>query len=185
MSKWTSVKPLRVWMLWQLQKLIWARLTSEAGEALTLPERGFLHSHKDHHPLLKRGLHSRDFQGLLPSPPSPSSSPPPESSSSSPSPSTSEPHHYNSHHSHHHLSQNISDYVCLGYLISPKCHPHLQHKKASLYGLQDGLFILFMGFLFSWVPKSVLTMTAATKLKIFASWKKSYDRPRQSIKKQA
>ena len=37
--------------------------------------------------------------------------------------------------------------------------------------------------LFSWAPKSLLTVTAATKLKD-APWKKSYDEPRQHIKRQ-
>ena len=36
--------------------------------------------------------------------------------------------------------------------------------------------------LFSWVPKSLQMMTAAMKLK-GAPWKKSYDKPRQHIKK--
>ena len=35
----------------------------------------------------------------------------------------------------------------------------------------------------SWAPKSLQMMTTATKLKD-ASWKKSYDKPRQHIKKQ-
>ena len=38
--------------------------------------------------------------------------------------------------------------------------------------------------LFSWIPKSLWTVTAATKLKTFAPWKKSYDKSRQHIKKQ-
>ena len=37
--------------------------------------------------------------------------------------------------------------------------------------------------LFSWAPKSLLTVTAATKLKD-APWKKSCDQPRQHIIKQ-
>ena len=38
---------------------------------------------------------------------------------------------------------------------------------------------------FSWAPKSTQTMTAAMKLKkTLAPWKKSYDQPRQHIKKQ-
>jgi len=37
--------------------------------------------------------------------------------------------------------------------------------------------------LFSWVPKSLWTMTAAMKLKDACSMKKSYDKPRQRIKK--
>ena len=38
--------------------------------------------------------------------------------------------------------------------------------------------------LFSWAPRSMWTVTAATKLKMLAPWKKSYDKPRQCIKKQ-
>ena len=38
--------------------------------------------------------------------------------------------------------------------------------------------------LFSWAPKSLQMVTAAMKLKMLASWKKSYDQPRQHIKKQ-
>ena len=39
--------------------------------------------------------------------------------------------------------------------------------------------------LFSWAPKSLQMVTAATKLKkTLAPWKKSHDRPRQHIKKQ-
>ena len=38
---------------------------------------------------------------------------------------------------------------------------------------------------FSWVPKSLRMVTAAIRLKkMFASWKKSYDKPRQCIKKE-
>ena len=37
--------------------------------------------------------------------------------------------------------------------------------------------------LFSWAPKSLLTVTAAMKLKD-TPWKESYDQPRQHIKKQ-
>ena len=37
--------------------------------------------------------------------------------------------------------------------------------------------------LFSWAPKSLQMVTAAMKLKD-APWKKSYDQPRQHIKKQ-
>ena len=32
--------------------------------------------------------------------------------------------------------------------------------------------------LFSWAPKSLQIVTAATKLKTLAPWKKSYDQPR-------
>ena len=38
--------------------------------------------------------------------------------------------------------------------------------------------------LFFWAPKSVQMVTAAMKLKMLAPWKKSYDQPRQHIKKQ-
>ena len=37
---------------------------------------------------------------------------------------------------------------------------------------------------FSWSPKSLWMVTAATKLKYAASWKKSCNKPRQCIKKQ-
>ena len=37
---------------------------------------------------------------------------------------------------------------------------------------------------FSWVAKSLQMVTAAMKLKMLAPWKKSYDQPRQHIKKQ-
>ena len=38
--------------------------------------------------------------------------------------------------------------------------------------------------LFSWAPKSLQMVTAAMKLKEASSWKKSYDQPRQHIKKE-
>ena len=38
--------------------------------------------------------------------------------------------------------------------------------------------------LFSWAPKSLWTVTAAMKLKDACPWKKSFDKPRQHIKKQ-
>ena len=38
-------------------------------------------------------------------------------------------------------------------------------------------------FIFSWTPKSLWMVTAATKLKD-APWRKSYDKPRTYIKKQ-
>ena len=38
--------------------------------------------------------------------------------------------------------------------------------------------------LLSWVLKSLQMVTAATKLKYHAPWKKSYDKPKQHIKKQ-
>ena len=36
----------------------------------------------------------------------------------------------------------------------------------------------------SWAPKSLQMVTVAMKLKMFAPWKKSYDQPKQHIKKQ-
>ena len=38
--------------------------------------------------------------------------------------------------------------------------------------------------LFSWAPKSLWMVTSAMKLKDTCSWKKSYDKSRQHIKKQ-
>ena len=38
--------------------------------------------------------------------------------------------------------------------------------------------------LFSWAPESLQMVTAAMKLKDDAPWKKSYDKPREHIKKQ-
>jgi len=38
--------------------------------------------------------------------------------------------------------------------------------------------------LFSWAPKSLQMVTAAMKLKDASPWKKSYDQPRQHVKKQ-
>ena len=38
--------------------------------------------------------------------------------------------------------------------------------------------------LFFWTPKSLQMVTAAMKLKMLAPWKKSYDQPRQHIRKQ-
>ena len=38
--------------------------------------------------------------------------------------------------------------------------------------------------LFSWVPKSLLMVTAVMKLRFFFPWKGSYDKPRQCIQKQ-
>ena len=38
--------------------------------------------------------------------------------------------------------------------------------------------------LFSWAPKSLQMVTAATKLKMLAPWKKSYDKHKQQIEKQ-
>ena len=40
-------------------------------------------------------------------------------------------------------------------------------------------------FIFFWAPKSLQMVTAAMKLKDTCSWKKSYDQPRQHIKKQS
>ena len=40
------------------------------------------------------------------------------------------------------------------------------------------------GFIFWGAPKSLQMVTAAMKLKNTCSWKKSYDQPRQHIKKQ-
>ena len=48
----------------------------------------------------------------------------------------------------------------------------------------DGEKVKQWQILFSWAPRSMWTVTAATKLKMLAPWKKSYDKPRQSIKKQ-
>ena len=39
--------------------------------------------------------------------------------------------------------------------------------------------------LIPWAPKSLRTVTAAIKLKTFSPWNKSYDKPRQHIKKQS
>ena len=36
----------------------------------------------------------------------------------------------------------------------------------------------------SWVPKSLQMVSTAKKLKDFAPWKESYDKPRQQIEKQ-
>ena len=38
--------------------------------------------------------------------------------------------------------------------------------------------------LFPWAPKSLQMVTTAMKLNTLAPWKKSYDKPRQHIKKQ-
>ena len=38
--------------------------------------------------------------------------------------------------------------------------------------------------LFSWVPKSLLMVTAVMKLRFFFPWKESYDKPRQCIQNQ-
>ena len=38
--------------------------------------------------------------------------------------------------------------------------------------------------LISWAPKSLQMVTAAIKLKMLVPWEKSFDKPRQHIKKQ-
>ena len=38
--------------------------------------------------------------------------------------------------------------------------------------------------LFSWAPKSLQMVSKTMKLKMLAPWKKSYDQPRQHVKKQ-
>ena len=48
----------------------------------------------------------------------------------------------------------------------------------------DGVTMETMRVLFYWVPKSLQMVTAATKLKVLAHWKKSYDQHTQHIKKQ-
>ena len=45
-------------------------------------------------------------------------------------------------------------------------------------------YIYIHYILFSWALKSLWMVTAAMKLKTLAPWKKSYDKPRQYIKKQ-
>ena len=45
----------------------------------------------------------------------------------------------------------------------------------------DGVTMETMRVLFYWVPKSLQMVTAATKLKVLAPWKKSYDLPRQNL----
>ena len=42
----------------------------------------------------------------------------------------------------------------------------------------DGEKVKQWQILFSWAPRSMWTVTAATKLKMLAPWKKSYDKPR-------
>ena len=60
------------------------------------------------------------------------------------------------------------------------------HLVPSLHGKQPGKQWTQWETLFSWAPKSLKTVTAAMKLKdaLLAPWKKSYDQPRQHIKKQ-
>ena len=48
----------------------------------------------------------------------------------------------------------------------------------------DGKTIQTVRNLFSWAPKLLQILTVAMKLKNACSWKKSYDQPRQHIKKQ-
>ena len=48
----------------------------------------------------------------------------------------------------------------------------------------DGETMETVKILFSWAPKSLQIVTAAMKLKDACTWKKSYDQPRQRIKKQ-
>ena len=50
---------------------------------------------------------------------------------------------------------------------------------ANRWGNWKQWLILFWG-----APKSLLMAIAAMKLKMFTSWKESYDQPRQHIKKQ-
>ena len=47
----------------------------------------------------------------------------------------------------------------------------------------DGDTVETVTDLFSWAPKSLQMVTAAMKLKDACPWKKSYDQPRQHIKK--
>ena len=51
-------------------------------------------------------------------------------------------------------------------------------------GQIDGETMETVTDLFFWVPKSLQMVTAAMKLKDFALWKKSFDKPREHIKKQ-
>ena len=48
----------------------------------------------------------------------------------------------------------------------------------------DGEKMETMTLLFSWAPKSLQTVTVTVEFKDAAPWKKSYDQPRQHIKKQ-
>ena len=48
----------------------------------------------------------------------------------------------------------------------------------------DGETVETMRDFIFWAPKSLQIVTAAMKLKTLAPWKKSYDQPRQHIKKQ-
>ena len=65
-----------------------------------------------------------------------------------------------------------------------------QHSKNEDHGIQSHHFMANRwgkngnsDRLFSWAPKSMQMVTVAMKLK-YASWKKSYGKPRQHIKKQ-
>ena len=66
-----------------------------------------------------------------------------------------------------------------------------QHSKNEDHGIQSLHFMANSRRkignserLFSWAPKSLLMVTAATKSKMLAPWKKSCDNPRQCIEKQ-
>ena len=54
----------------------------------------------------------------------------------------------------------------------------------SLHGKQVGKQWKQWQTLFSWAAKSLQMVTAAMKLKTLAPWKKSFDQPRQHIRKQ-
>ena len=58
------------------------------------------------------------------------------------------------------------------------------HPVSSLHDTQMGKKWKQWQILFSWVLKSLQMVPAAIKLKYCAPWKKSYDKPKQHIKKQ-
>ena len=58
------------------------------------------------------------------------------------------------------------------------------HHCPSLHGKQMGTQCKQQQTLFFWAQKSLQMVTAVMKLKTLAPWKKSYDEPRQHIKKQ-
>ena len=58
------------------------------------------------------------------------------------------------------------------------------HPVPLLHGKQMGKQWKQWQTFFTWAPKSLWTVTAAMKLKDTGSLKKSYDKPRQCIKKQ-
>ena len=65
---------------------------------------------------------------------------------------------------------------------------HIQKTKIMVSGpntswQMDGGKWKQWEILFSWAPKSLQMMTVVMKLKTFAPWKESYDKPRQYIKK--